>query len=309
MDIDLVYLWCDGDDPEWLEKKNEALKKLGKKPDKNAINNCRFIQSDELLYSLRSVEKFAPWIRNIFIVTDGQIPKWLNLDNPKIKMINHKDIMPLNSLPTFSSTSIEACLPYIEGLSEYFLYANDDMMFWNNVCPKDFFTSDEKPICRMRQKIYNKKYKHLYGYMVSKAYNMVKEKYELNLPYFPHHNIDVYRKSYFIDCINEFKEEFDKTVMQQFREFEAIQRSIVTYYMFAKGLGQIKCIEKPKWNPFFKEESVYAKCLIKNLRNLDKNDCKFVCVNDSEKTQDKDRIFMQKILEQKFPEKSSFELA
>ena len=309
MDIDLVYLWCDGNDPDWLEKKNAALKVLGKPPVKNAVNDCRFVQSDELMYSLRSVEKYAPWIRKIFIVTAGQTPVWLNLDHPKIKMVDHKDIMPAEALPTFSSTSIESCLPYIEGLSEYFLFANDDMMFWNNVTPQDFFTSDGKPICRMRQKIHNKNYKHLYGYMVSKAYRMVKEKFGLNMPYFPHHNIDVYRKTYFIDCINDFKQDFDRTTLMQFREFDAVQRSIVTYYMFARGIGQAKLIEKPKWNPFFKEESIYAKCLIKKLKGLDKKDCKFVCVNDSEKTQDIDRVYMQDILRQKFPEKSSFELA
>lgn len=307
MDIDLVYLWCDGSDPIWLEKMNKTLKTLGKEPVKSALNDCRFIQSNELMFSLRSVEKYASWIRRIFIVTDEQIPKWLNLNNPKITIVNHKDIMPLEALPTFNSTAIESCLPYIEGLSEYFLFANDDMMFWNNVLPEDFFTVDGKPICRMRQKIYNKKYKHIYGYMVSKAYRMVKNKFGLEAAYFPHHNIDAYRKSYFIGCINTFKKDFDITTYQQFREFEAVQRSIVTYFMLANGLAKIKHIEKPKWNPFFKEESFYAKCLIKNLKNLDKKDYKFICINDSEKTQDIDRAFMQEILQKKFSNISSFE--
>lgn len=308
MDIDLVYLWCDGTDSKWLESKNKTLEVLGKEPVKNAVNDCRYIQSDELMYSLRSVEKFAPWIRNIFIITDNQIPKWLDLNNNKIKIIDHKDIMPLDALPTFNSMAIETCLPYIEGLSEYFLFANDDMIFWTPVVPEDFYTKNGRPICRMRQKIHNKKYRHLYGYTICKAYNLIKEKFGLNAPYFPHHNIDAYRKSYFLDCINEFKTEFNITTHQQFREFESIQRTIVSYYMLAKDLGQLKCVEKPKWNPFFKEESVYAKCLKKSLKGLYKKDCKFVCVNDSEKTQNKDRIFMQEILTKKFPKKSCFEV-
>lgn len=307
MEIDIVYLWCDGNDPVWLEKKNKTLEALGKEPVKNATNDCRFVQSNELMYSLRSVEKYAPWIRKIFIVTDNQVPKWLNLKNTKVQIVDHKQIMPLEALPTFNSMAIECCLPYIKDLSEYFLFANDDMMFWNDVIEDDFFING-KPVCRMRQKIHNKKYKHQYGYTISKAYNMIKEKFGLNTPYFPHHNIDAYRKSYFLDCINEFKTEFDKTTLQQFREFESVQRSIVSYYMLANDLAEIKCVEKPKWNPFFKEESVYTKCLENNLKNLDKKDCKFVCVNDSEKTEHKDRIFMQEILTEKFPEKSCFEI-
>lgn len=306
--IDLVYLWCDGNDPVWCEKKEKTLLALNIKVEKGAANECRFVQSDELMYSLRSVEKFAPWINNIFIVTDNQVPKWLNLNNSKIHIVDHKDIMPAKALPTFNSMAIECCLPYIEELSEYFLFANDDTMLWNKVEKDLFYTNSGKPICRMRQKIHKKPYKHLYGYTIAKAYKMVKSKYKLNAPYFPHHNIDAYRKSYFLDCINEYREEFNKTVCQQFREFESVQRSIVSYYMLAKDSAVLKCIEKPWYNPFFSEESVYAKCLISKLKNLDKKDCKFICVNDSERSTNSDREYMQKILEAKFPEKSSFEI-
>lgn len=307
--IDLVYLWCDGSDKKWLDKKRDTLEKLtGQTINKDATNECRFIQSDELKYSLRSIEKYAPWVNKIFIVTDNQTPKWLNLKHPKIQIIDHKDIMPNDALPCFNSTAIESCLPYIEGLSEHFLFANDDMLIWNTVDKDFFYDSCGKPICRVRQKIQNKRYKHLYGYTVHKAYNMVKNKYKFKGAFFPHHNIDAYRKSYFIDCINEFKEEFDKTTYQQFREFESVQRSIITYYMLAKNLGEIKHIEKPWYNPFFKEESGYVKCLRKKLKKLNNSDYKLLCINDGNKTTDADREYMQELLIKKFPEKSNFEL-
>ena len=82
-EIDLVYLWCDGNDPEFIKRKNEALKKAGE-VDIQAKATGRFEQIDELKFSLRSVEKYIPWVNHIFIVTDRQVPKWLNLNNKKI---------------------------------------------------------------------------------------------------------------------------------------------------------------------------------------------------------------------------------
>ena len=69
MDIDLVYLWVDGNDPEWLAKHNACVGKMEAK----SATDCkgRYADNDELKYSLRSVEAYAPWIRNVFIVTDG----------------------------------------------------------------------------------------------------------------------------------------------------------------------------------------------------------------------------------------------
>ena len=107
----------------------------------NHFSASRFADNQELRYSLRSVEKFAPWVRQIFIVTNGQIPSWLNLDNPRIKIVTHADIFTNKShLPTFSSPAIESHLHKIPGLSKKFIYLNDDVMFGEEVWPDDFYT-------------------------------------------------------------------------------------------------------------------------------------------------------------------------
>ena len=101
----------------------------------------RFADNEELRYSLRSVEKHAPWVRKIFIVTNGQIPAWINLDNPRIKIVTHHEIFPnISHLPTFSSPAIESHLHRIPGLSQKFIYMNDDVMFGDDVWPDDFYT-------------------------------------------------------------------------------------------------------------------------------------------------------------------------
>lgn len=54
------------------------------------VSASRFEDNEELRYSLRSIERHAPWVRHIFIVTNGQIPSWLNLDNPRVSVITHQ---------------------------------------------------------------------------------------------------------------------------------------------------------------------------------------------------------------------------
>ncbi|KAM9313503.1 N-acetylglucosamine-1-phosphotransferase subunits alpha/beta [Gastrophryne carolinensis] len=105
------------------------------------ISASRFEDNEELRYSLRSIEKNAPWVRHVFIVTNGQIPSWLNLDNPRVTVVTHQDIF-LNTtyLPTFSSPAIESHIHRIPGLSQKFIYMNDDVMFGTYVWPDDFYS-------------------------------------------------------------------------------------------------------------------------------------------------------------------------
>ena len=109
MDIDLVYLWVDGNDPQWLEKHNACI---GRMEAKSAVNcKGRYADNDELKYSLRSIEQYAPWIRKIFIVTDNQTPKWLDTSNPKVRVVDHKEVFPnISFLPMMICLLIRRCL-------------------------------------------------------------------------------------------------------------------------------------------------------------------------------------------------------
>eukprot|EP00051_Salpingoeca_urceolata_P021146 m.326553 g.326553 ORF g.326553 m.326553 type:complete len:1341 (-) comp19743_c0_seq1:120-4142(-) len=110
--------------------------------EQDEVSSSRFQDNSELQYSLRSIEKHAPWVRHIYIVTNGQIPAWLDLDHPRISVVTHEDIFANKShLPTFSSPAIESHLHRIPGLSEQFLYLNDDVMFGTPVWPDDFYTA------------------------------------------------------------------------------------------------------------------------------------------------------------------------
>ena len=103
--IDMVYLWVDGSDENWLAKRKYWQQKLNVQAP-YAVSAARWRDRDELKYSLRSVEKFMPWVNKIYIVTDNQIPSWLNLEHPKIRIIDHTEIFPPDALPTFNSQAI-----------------------------------------------------------------------------------------------------------------------------------------------------------------------------------------------------------
>jgi Stealth protein CR2, conserved region 2/Stealth protein CR3, conserved region 3/Stealth protein CR1, conserved region 1/Stealth protein CR4, conserved region 4 len=141
--IDAVYTWVDGNDPAWQARKAAALgdNDWVARVSGQTANDSRYASRDELRYSLRALHCFAPWVRRIFIVTDDQVPAWLDTDHPQITIVSHREIFgDTGRLPTFNSQAIESRLHRIPGLSEHFLYLNDDVFLGRPVTPELFFT-------------------------------------------------------------------------------------------------------------------------------------------------------------------------
>lgn len=137
--IDVVYTWVNDQDPDWLSLKASYSKKKSTSNGR-ALHDERFRNRDELKYSLRSLEMFAPFVRNVYLVTNGQMPEWLNLNNPRIKLVSHSEIYKnASNLPTFNSSGIETRLHHIDGLSDHFIYFNDDFFLGSFCTPEDFF--------------------------------------------------------------------------------------------------------------------------------------------------------------------------
>ena len=137
-DIDLVFSWVDGAAIEWQRARARRMKAyvVGEGDDSHA----RFRQLDELKYALRSVYLFAPWVRNIYIVTDSPRPEWL-AEHPRVRLVPSEEFFADPSvLPTHNSQAVESQLHNIPGLSEHFLYSNDDMFFGRAVSPDMFFS-------------------------------------------------------------------------------------------------------------------------------------------------------------------------
>lgn len=137
--IDFVLIWVDGNDPKW---QTIFMKYKENDGDKRPL---RFRDMGTLRYWFRGVEKFAPWVNKVYFVTCGQRPNWLNTANPKLVCVRHDEFIPEKYLPTFSSHTIEFNLHRIPGLSEQFVYFNDDMFLIRETYRKDFFV-DRKSV-------------------------------------------------------------------------------------------------------------------------------------------------------------------
>ncbi|WP_446002180.1 stealth family protein [Weissella viridescens] len=134
--IDFVVTWVDGGDAKWVAKRNKFKAK-----DEEMNSEARFRDYGIFKYWFRSVQKNAPWVNKIFLITDHQVPEWLKLSD-KIELINHEDYIDEKYLPTFNSNVIEMNINKIEGLSEHFVLFNDDMFMLNKLQPSDLFDSD-----------------------------------------------------------------------------------------------------------------------------------------------------------------------
>ena len=85
---------------------------------------------------MRSVHLFAPWVRRIHLVTAGQVPDWLDTDHPQVQVVDHRDILPADALPTFNSHAIETALHRVPDLTEQWVYLNDDVFLGRPLRPE-----------------------------------------------------------------------------------------------------------------------------------------------------------------------------
>jgi len=265
--LDLVYTWVDGKDAVWRKKRDAILEQLsGHDIEPTATSEIRFISHDELKFSLRSVDRFAPFFRNIFIVTDSQVPAWLVADHPKIQIISHEQIFPTGAfLPSFNSIAIEACLDRIPGLSENFVYANDDVVFSSPVQPSDFVTSDGRVKVRMSMErwttpsdpatslyecleantvraLESKLGQFYRGTHVRKGKNFFKNLMAL-LPSRgvwnrPAHSVQVLNKTAMKEARKLFPEQFEALMQDPFRHRSAISSlGLINYFAIWKGVA------------------------------------------------------------------------
>ena len=239
--VDMVFTWVDGTDDKIIKERNLY------KNENDIVNNprVRYEQLNEITFSIKSVLKFIKWINKIYIVTNNQIPpidKYL-IESGKVIIIDQNDIIPKKYLPTFNSDVVESFLHNIEGLSEIFLYNNDDMMHFNYVKRSDVYeiTKNNKIVFKIindyNSILNNKLFIEIYLFF-SKMLKMNREfadrlYYTRNILYdhyhdntfklVNNHHTKFLRKSTMKYIENEFSEELHKMRNHRFRSVGYIQ--------------------------------------------------------------------------------------
>ena len=134
--MDAVIAYVDGNDPLWQQDYRAA--------NRQAALSKRYRDWGTLPFLLRGIQRHMPFIERVFLVVsrESQVPAWA--DRSHLRVVLHEDIIPPAFLPTFNSTTIELFLHRIPGLSEQYLYFNDDIFPVRDAAADDFFP-DGKP--------------------------------------------------------------------------------------------------------------------------------------------------------------------
>ena len=305
--IDFIVTYLDSEDTDWIKAKaeNDGSDVV------EALNSAaRYRNLDNFQYWFRSVERYAPWVNKIHLVTWGHVPEWLNTAHPKLNIINHEDYIPEKYLPTF----------------------NDDMFLNADTKPSDFFVNGLPKLQMMYMpiqavekfstvlfnnmlvlnsledstKIFNKGMYSLKNGLFATATNLyltpLLKYFNKFMGFYPDHLPNALLKS----SMSELKESapsfFDETSNNKFRTINDINIWLCQDYLRATG----------KFSPrnSFKFGQVLEIKDNQNYSSLLSSKYKIVCVNDGSegvKNFDLEKERILETLEKKFPVKSKFE--
>jgi hypothetical protein len=281
----------------------------------------------------RGIEKFAPWVNLVYFITWGHTPKWLNLNHPKLKIINHKDFIPERFLPTFNSNTIELNLHRLQDLSEQFVLFNDDTFilrptkaeeFFMNGIPRDEFSLN--PILPMGEKFriaytnvnntgiinehFNKKecfgkYKKKY---INRLYGKENIRTLLLQPWgcfvgFRNHHLPIsHLKSTFAEVWDIETAALESTCMNKFRGYNDLNHWLMRYWNLCNGRFEPRSSQFGKYFNLGDDNEKIISYITNQTGTL-------ICINDMsteidfEKTKQELIEAFTKIL----PEKSEFE--
>lgn len=335
IDIDFVVTWVDDTDPEWIRLYHQY------RGDEYSEDKARYRDWNLFCYWFRAVEQYAPWVHKIYLVTNGTFPIWINKTHPKLVLVEHKDFIPKEYLPTFNTRTIELNLHRIKGLSENFVYFNDDMFLNAPVFPEYYFhkglpcdCNAEKPF---QDPIYSPEEKfrnrisvycnvavlnyhfdrqavirespmrwygpHLWGKFFISTILLYKKKSFCAFQ-LRHHEIPML-KSVFYEVWEKEGLMVDKSCTK-FREDVSLTNYIIRYWQFATNQFH------PVKNRFGKYFSLGVNDVDEIVQELLKGKSKSICVNDTALCGDREfekcKAALIRAFELKFPNKSEYEI-
>lgn len=303
--IDYVFPYVNPEDSEWKKQYEYCF-------GEPCIVNERFRDFSFLRYIFRGIENFAPYIRNVFLLvhSKNQVPNWVNVQYPKLKIVEHKEFIPSTYLPTFNSNTIEMFIHNIEGLSEQFIYGNDDMIFMNPSTPQDFFNEGKVRIA------YSFRYKKSpIGFLntCKRSWELIEIKYGLNGLKMPanengeqptflkqfHGSASPRLLSAYKKCYEELEPFILKSLTMTRNVYKNYNQYLFANYLIVNGLCN-KISSNFIGTYYSKDDN--------NLNRISSCDSKMACINDTSKMTTKDYELVVKLLNQRFPNKSKFEL-
>lgn len=240
-EIDVVYTWVNSEDPDWramlAEHQDQPLDAT-----EGEVDSDRFLSRDELRYSLRSLLKNAPWVRQIHIASNCKPPEWFDETNDRVRWVYHEEFIDPEYLPTFSSHAIETSLHKIPDLSEHFLYFNDDIFVLKPIKKSDFFLPNG--LAKIRPEAWGKVHGELdsehpdYMNAARNVQALLQEEFGKVATRLHTHTPQSMKVSVVEACETMFKEAYEQTRSNKFRSITDISPSSFMYPNFAYLTGE-----------------------------------------------------------------------
>ncbi len=215
----------------------------------NATNPHRWADNDEILYCLQSIANHAPWMRRIWIVTNGDVPDLSALARDvrsKIRFVRHDDIFDgfEGALPTFNSLAIESVLWRIEGLRDRFLYFNDDVFLTAPLRQSDVF-EDGAPVLRGKWVDYSATAQDLVARDDPALFNYFMQinaaalmGFESSRLFATAHVVHPMRRSIMADAFADLPREFAANIMHRFRDItQFLPQGLHNHLCIAQGVA------------------------------------------------------------------------
>lgn len=326
--IDFVITWVDGGDPAWQLEMAKYV--AGKGTD---ASSCRYRDWDNLQYWFRGVEKFTPWVNKIYFVTWGHVPSWLNTEHPKIQVVRHEEFLEEAYRPTFNINAIELNLHKIEGLSEQFVFFNDDMFLIRPMEPEDFFKNGLPRDCCIETAVEQDDIHNPFAHILlndAALVNMHYKKREVirknwkkwfspayginvlrNVLMFPYgqfsgfkytHMPSPFLKSTYEKLWSEEYEALDSVCRNKFRTVFDLNQYVMKYWQYMEGKYEPQTLHMGSFYTIGKDDEEIQ-------RTLRGQERKMICMNDDARIDDFEAAKHAIIdaFETILPEKSSFE--
>lgn len=310
--VDIVVTYLNERDKKWQEdfnywKNKEIQEGKAEATNRQAFGEERTREWDAFKYWFRGVENNCPWINKVFLIVQNKnhIPKWLDINSPKLRVVFHDEFIPKDLLPTFNAITIGMYISNIPDLSENYIMCDDDFYFLNPIEENRFFKFG-KPIHmnnEMKYELYSGG--HLTGtdnvfYHIINNGIKFESRFGKQVKYGFYHLPEARLKS----VEQKILKDYDKDIKESL---------IVSKFRNKKNIcSMIYCDILKIWNKVLwgRPYNNCAYCDLKSDLDFDSYWNKdIVCFNDTERMDNYD-ITKEKFIDflnRKFPNKSSFE--
>lgn len=317
--VDAVVTWVDGADPAHARKRAMVLDE-GVVPSTipAGVDRTRFEDNNEIEYCLRSIRRFAPWVRTIFLVTDEQRPRFLTEDlrlRLGVQIVDHRHIFAGHEgvLPTFNSLSIETALYRIPGLAAQYVYFNDDVILMAPTRVEDFFTANGEVVLRggwqalraygparlSLSKLLNRVMKSMFG--INRAMSVLQQMRGAQQAgafgqfYKVLHVPHPMRKSTLEQYFEAHPDVFIRNIAYRFRSLDQYAvTSLANQLEIASGQAELRAGDDVLMMCFNRDSRTQIQRKIERVR---RNDVRFLCVQSLEQASKADRQALQEGIE------------